>query len=80
MKAIRFAHYGEPAQVLAVEERPLPELGPGEARVRILAPVRSTPRICCLYAASMRGGSPSFPLRSALKVWAAATLGLDRLE
>jgi NADPH2:quinone reductase len=37
MKAIRFAQYGEPTQVLAVEERPLPEPGPGEARVQILA-------------------------------------------
>ncbi len=37
MKAIRFDRHGEPAKVLAVEERPLPEPGNGEVRVRILA-------------------------------------------
>ena len=37
MKSIQFARYGEPAQVLAVEERPVPVPGPGEVRVRILA-------------------------------------------
>lgn len=37
MKCIRIRQYGEPAEVLAVEERPIPEPGPGEARVRMLA-------------------------------------------
>ncbi len=37
MKAIRFAQYGEPAQVLTVQECPLPEPGKGEVRVRVLA-------------------------------------------
>jgi NADPH2:quinone reductase len=37
MKTIRFHQHGEPIHVLAVEERPLPEPGKGEARVRILA-------------------------------------------
>lgn len=37
MKAIRFGQYGEPAQVLTVQECPLPEPGKGEVRVRILA-------------------------------------------
>jgi NADPH:quinone reductase len=37
MKAVRFAQYGEPAQVLTVQECPLPEPGKGEVRVRILA-------------------------------------------
>ncbi|EFH82866.1 zinc-dependent alcohol dehydrogenase family protein [Ktedonobacter racemifer] len=37
MKAIRFGQYGEPAQVLMVQECPLPEPGKGEVRVRILA-------------------------------------------
>jgi NADPH2:quinone reductase len=37
MKAVRFRQHGEPAKVLAVEERPLPEPGKGEVRVRILA-------------------------------------------
>ncbi len=37
MKSIRFRQYGEPTKVLAVEERPVPEPGPDEARVRMLA-------------------------------------------
>ena len=37
MKAIRFNQYGEPAQVLAVQEHPAPEPGNEEVRVRILA-------------------------------------------
>jgi NADPH:quinone reductase-like Zn-dependent oxidoreductase len=37
MKAIQFEQYGEPAKVLAVQERPLPEPWKGEVRVRILA-------------------------------------------
>jgi NADPH:quinone reductase len=37
MNAIQVDHRGEPIEVLAVEERPAPELGDGEVRVRILA-------------------------------------------
>jgi NADPH2:quinone reductase len=37
MKAIQFDAYGEPAEVLAVADRPVPEPGSGELRVRILA-------------------------------------------
>jgi NADPH:quinone reductase len=37
MKSVRFRQYGEPAKVLVVEERPVPEPGKDEARVRMLA-------------------------------------------
>jgi NADPH:quinone reductase len=37
MKCVRFHAYGDPADVLAVEECPVPEPGREEARVRILA-------------------------------------------
>jgi NADPH:quinone reductase len=37
MKSVQFRQYGEPAKVLAVEERPVPEPGQDEARVRMLA-------------------------------------------
>jgi NADPH:quinone reductase len=37
MKSVRFRQYGEPAKVLTVEERPVPEPGKDEARVRMLA-------------------------------------------
>ncbi|MEN0084365.1 MAG: zinc-binding dehydrogenase [Leifsonia sp.] len=36
MKALIHHAFGDPAEVLAVEERPLPEPGPGEVRVRML--------------------------------------------
>ncbi|WP_431219851.1 zinc-binding dehydrogenase [Leifsonia xyli] len=36
MRALIHHEFGDPAQVLAVEERPLPEPGPGEVRVRML--------------------------------------------
>lgn len=36
MKALRFDTYGEPLEVLSLREEPLPEPGPGEARVRML--------------------------------------------
>src|SRR5438132_2506249 len=37
MKAIVFDQFGDPANVLHVREVPLPEPGPGEVRVRMLA-------------------------------------------
>ncbi len=37
MKAIVFERFGEPADVLQVREVPLPEPGPGEVRVRMIA-------------------------------------------
>ncbi|MFP3467487.1 zinc-binding dehydrogenase [Leifsonia sp. SIMBA_070] len=36
MKALIHRDFGDPAEVLAVEERPLPEPGPGEVRLRLL--------------------------------------------
>jgi NADPH:quinone reductase len=40
MKAIRFDHYGEPADVLTVTEQPVPQPGPGQVRIKIrLSPV-----------------------------------------
>src|SRR4051812_37343693 len=42
MKALVHKTFGDPAQVLAVEERPLPEPGPGEVRVRtLLSPIHN---------------------------------------
>ena len=40
MKAITFNRYGEPAEVLTVTDRPVPEPGPGQVRVKVrLSPV-----------------------------------------
>jgi NADPH:quinone reductase-like Zn-dependent oxidoreductase len=60
MKSVRFRQYGEPAEVLAVEERPIPEPGPEEARVRILAtPVNPSD---LLYVRGVYSGvEPRFP-------------------
>ena len=60
MKAIRFAQYGEPAKVLTVQERPLPEPGKGEVRVRILAsPVN--PSDLLFVRGQYAGVQPQFP-------------------
>ena len=60
MKAIRFAQYGEPAQVLAVEEGPLPQPGPGDVRVRIVAsPVN--PSDLLFVRGHYAGVQPQFP-------------------
>ena len=37
MKAIRFEQFGEPTDVLKVAEMPVPEPGPGEVRVKMIA-------------------------------------------
>ena len=37
MKAIVCEHFGDPADVLNVRDVPLPEPGPGQVRVRMLA-------------------------------------------
>ena len=69
MKAIQFEQYGEPAKVLAVKERTLPEPGKGEVRVRILAsPVN--PSTCCLCEDTMRVFNPSFHHSSDLRALA----------
>lgn len=60
MKSVRFRQYGEPAKVLAVEERPVPEPGQDEARVRMLAtPVNPSD---LLYVRGLYAGvQPHFP-------------------
>jgi NADPH2:quinone reductase len=60
MKAIQFDKYGEPAEVLAVADRPVPEIGRGEVRVRILAtPVNPSD---LLYVRGRYSGvEPRFP-------------------
>src|SRR5215472_875852 len=60
MKSIRFSRYGEPAKVLAVQERPVPEPRRGEARVRMLAtPVNPSD---LLYVRGLYAGvQPQFP-------------------
>ena len=60
MKAIQFEQYGEPAKVLAVQERPIPEPGNGEVRVRILAsPVN--PSDLLFVRGHYAGVQPHFP-------------------
>jgi NADPH:quinone reductase-like Zn-dependent oxidoreductase len=60
MKAIQFEQHGEPAEVLMVQERPLPEPGKGEVRVRILAsPVN--PSDLLFVRGHYAGVQPIFP-------------------
>jgi NADPH:quinone reductase-like Zn-dependent oxidoreductase len=60
MKAIQFDRYGEPTEVLAVRERPVPEPRKGEARVRILAtPIN--PSDLLFVRGHYAGVQPHFP-------------------
>ena len=60
MKTIRFDRYGDPAQVLTVQERPLPEPANGQARVHILAsPVN--PSDLLYVRGHYAGVQPRFP-------------------
>jgi NADPH:quinone reductase-like Zn-dependent oxidoreductase len=60
VKSIQFEKYGEPAKVLTVQERPLPEPGKGEVRVRILAsPVN--PSDLLFVRGHYAGVQPIFP-------------------
>src|SRR5271170_104152 len=66
MKAIEFERYGEPAKVLAVQERPIPEPRKGEVRVRILAsPINPSD---LLYVRGFYAGvQPHFPSAAGLE-------------
>jgi NADPH:quinone reductase-like Zn-dependent oxidoreductase len=60
MKAIQFDAYGEPAEVLVVADRPVPEPGKGEVRVRMLAsPIN--PSDLLYVRGHYSGVEPQFP-------------------
>lgn len=63
MKSVRFRQYGDPAEVLAVEESAVPEPAPHEARVRMLAtPVNPSD---LLYVRGLYAGvEPQFPAQA----------------
>src|SRR5438309_3951937 len=59
MKAVVFERFGEPAEVLRVEEVPTPMPGPGEVRVRMIAsPVNPSD---LLTARGLYGVLPALP-------------------
>jgi NADPH:quinone reductase len=60
MKAIQFAHYGEPKDVLAVVDKPLPEPGEDQVRVRVvLSPIN--PSDLLYVRGHYSGVTPTFP-------------------
>jgi NADPH:quinone reductase len=60
MKAIQFAHHGEPKDVLEVTDRPLPEPGEDQVRVRVLlSPIN--PSDLLYVRGHYSGVTPSFP-------------------
>jgi NADPH:quinone reductase-like Zn-dependent oxidoreductase len=60
MKAIQFDAYGEPTEVLAVADRPVPEPGKGEVRIRMLAsPIN--PSDLLFVRGRYSGVEPHFP-------------------
>jgi NADPH:quinone reductase len=60
MKAIRFDHYGEPADVLAVTEQPVPQPRAGQVRLKIrLSPIN--PSDLLYVRGHYSGVAPHFP-------------------
>jgi NADPH:quinone reductase len=60
MKAIRFDHYGEPADVLAMTEQPVPQPGAGQVRLKIrLSPIN--PSDLLYVRGHYSGVAPHFP-------------------
>src|ERR1700730_297512 len=60
MKAIQFAHHGEPKEVLAVTDQPLPEPGESAVRVRVvLSPIN--PSDLLYVRGHYSGVTPAFP-------------------
>ena len=67
MRAIVFHEFGEPAEVLRLEEVPLPEPGPGEVRVRMLAsPINPSDM---MTVRGVYGKKPQLPAPRAMKAW-----------
>src|SRR5262245_46505833 len=59
MKAVLFERFGDPAEVLQVRELPVPEPGPGQVRVRMLAtPINPSD---LLYVRGEYGRLPKLP-------------------
>ena len=62
MKQIQFGHYGEPKDVVAVVDQPLPEPGANQVRVRILlSPIN--PSDLLYLRGHYSGVIPAFPAR-----------------
>jgi len=60
MKAIRFPHYGEPADVLTVTELPVPQPGAREVRLKIrFSPIN--PSDLLYVRGHYSGVTPHFP-------------------
>ena len=54
MKAIRFHRYGEPADILTVTDKPVPQPGARQVRLKSGSPP-STPPTCSTYGATTQG-------------------------
>jgi len=80
MKAVVFDRFGEPAEVLQVRDVPLPEPGPGQVRVRMLAsPVNPSDLLVVRGQYGRRPTLPATPGFEGVGVVDAAGPGLLRL-
>src|ERR1700712_2191435 len=62
MKAVVFEQFGEPSEVLSIHEVPLPEPGPGEVRVKMIAsPVNPSDLLVVRGRYSFRPKLPATP-------------------
>lgn len=77
MKAVRFHRFGEPAEVLEVQEVPTPEPGPGQVRVRMIAsPINPSDLMTVRGAYGLRPVLPGTPGFEGVGVVEAAGGGL----
>src|SRR5437868_3067014 len=80
MKALVFGRFGEPSEVLQLQDVPLPEVGPGQVRVRMLAsPVNPSDLMTVRGQYGRRPPLPATPGFEGVGVVDAAGPGLMRL-
>ena len=81
MRALVQHEFGDPAAVLAVEERPLPEPGPGQVRVRtLLSPIHNHDLSTVRGTYGYRPALPAQAGTEAVGVVDAIGAGVDQLE
>jgi NADPH:quinone reductase len=80
MRSIVFQKFGEPADVLAVEEAPLPQPGPGQVRLKLLAsPIHNHDLAIIRGLYGYRPPLPAVPGTEAVGVVEQLGPGVDRL-
>lgn len=81
MRSVSYAQFGEPAQVLQVEERDKPEPGKGQVRIRlVLSPIHNHDLMTIAGLYGIKPPLPSVPGTEALGVVDALGEGVEHLK